>query len=154
MTLLINRAPPKPHPCRDRVPAGGFGGSGCAPHMPAVAEVPGRNGAGAKRRRSEAHVEPSKLTLTYLLREIMSVAQLRDELNLRLEPIHVPLRRHQNASEESFTAVVSGVTAGLDALIEPRHGPERQPEGGLQDLDNRLAHRKPGKPLQGGPTLP
>src|SRR5258708_6637275 len=43
-------------------PAWGCGGSGCAPPMPAVGEVPGRNGAGAKRRRSEAHAEPGELT--------------------------------------------------------------------------------------------
>ncbi len=44
------------------IPAGGFGGSGLAPPMPAVAKVPGRNGAGAKRRRSEAHAEPGEST--------------------------------------------------------------------------------------------
>src|SRR5258708_39677524 len=44
------------------VPAGGCGGSGLAPPMPAVAERLGRNGAGAKRRRSEAHAEPGEVT--------------------------------------------------------------------------------------------
>src|SRR5260370_39161001 len=53
-----------PHECPTRnvestVPAGGCGGSGLAPPMPAMAKVLGRNGAGAKRRRSEAHAEPS-----------------------------------------------------------------------------------------------
>ena len=42
--------------------AGGCGGSGCAPPTPAVAEPPGRNGAGAKRRRREAHAEPGELS--------------------------------------------------------------------------------------------
>ncbi len=52
---------------------GGAGGSGLAPPMPAVAEFPGRNGAGAKpqqrrsrlrqgKSRSEAHAEPGELT--------------------------------------------------------------------------------------------
>src|SRR5260370_41805052 len=117
MTLLINRAPTP----NDK---------------PGVAEVPGRNAAGAKpqrrrtrprpgKSRSEAHAEPGFLSGPYLLREIMGDAQLRDELNLRLEPIHVPLRGHQNAREEGFAAVVSGVTARRPALLAPRH--RRQP---------------------------
>ena len=44
-------------------PAGGCGGSGLAPPMPAVGEVPGRNGAAPKARRSEAHAEPGELNV-------------------------------------------------------------------------------------------
>jgi hypothetical protein len=63
--------PKRPRPAT-QFRLGGMGGAaslppqvvclGPRPQTPAVGELPGRNGAGAKRRRSEAHAEPGLLT--------------------------------------------------------------------------------------------
>ena len=46
-----------------------------------------------------------------LLREVVRIAELIDELDLRLEPVHVLLGSHQNAAQESLAAIVPRVAA-------------------------------------------
>src|SRR5579863_9050098 len=91
--------------------------------------------------------------LTDLLGEVIRLPNLFDELELRLQPVHVVLRIHQDSRQELLASVVANVAAKLDALVELRD--RLRLEGGVvsEDLDHGLPDRKLAQLLQIGQAI-
>ena len=65
----------------------------------------------------------------------MGVADLRDERELRLEPVYVALGFDEDRRQQGFGSVVADVAALLDPLVQPRNGLKLVGEIVAQDLD-------------------
>src|SRR3954469_8170177 len=99
-------------------------------------------------RHAAASVRPIPRKVADLLRQVVRVAQLVDQLELRLEPVGVPLFAGEDVLEQVAGAVVAVRDAERDAAVEPFDRVAFELQRGVELLARGLTDAQRSEPLQ------
>src|SRR5215510_12305295 len=87
---------------------------------PAAAAVRHVTWRGWERQCQAGSGHRRRVSLLHLLREVILLADLADQLELGLEPVGVLLLSDQDPGEQILGGVVASLAGGLDALVQER----------------------------------